>query len=421
MFGISLHPTSTTDWSNDMFEGFPKTAGRFAVAAAASIFVGGFAFTPAHAADLGGDCCADLEERVAELEATTVRKGNTKVSLTLRGQITKTLLYWDDGVDDDIYVGDHDSSGSRFMLLGSAKVNSNFEVGFYVEYDIQTNPLNDLDQVTANTTGSDIIDASDVYLFFSGPWGRLAIGRNDEATQGITEIDLGGTYVAEDPANFALRSFFVVGGAGAGDTWGGIVRFDAADGTESEIVKYDSPTIAGFTVTATWGAGSDAAGEDEQWDVALKYAQEFGAIRVAAGIGARQETTGTDAWGGSVAAIHVPTGLNVSFHYGDEDDAPGGTSDFDDEMWYVKVGVLGAWSSLGKTAIYGAYGQYDRTDFIDVRTNEVDAWTVGFLQNIDAAATELYLTYKHFDVNSTDPVIDGEELDVVFAGARIKF
>ena len=28
----------------------------------------------AFAADLGGDCCADLEERVAELEATTVDK-----------------------------------------------------------------------------------------------------------------------------------------------------------------------------------------------------------------------------------------------------------------------------------------------------------------------------------------------------------
>ena len=30
----------------------------------------------ASAADLGGDCCADLEERVATLEATTARKGN---------------------------------------------------------------------------------------------------------------------------------------------------------------------------------------------------------------------------------------------------------------------------------------------------------------------------------------------------------
>jgi hypothetical protein len=47
--------------------------------------LGGFAMmgaSPAKAADLGSDCCADLEERVAELEATTVRKGNKNVSVT---------------------------------------------------------------------------------------------------------------------------------------------------------------------------------------------------------------------------------------------------------------------------------------------------------------------------------------------------
>src|SRR5262249_51804587 len=30
---------------------------------------------PAQAADLGGDCCADFEERLGQLEATTVQKG----------------------------------------------------------------------------------------------------------------------------------------------------------------------------------------------------------------------------------------------------------------------------------------------------------------------------------------------------------
>ena len=46
--------------------------------AAAGLSAGGLA-TSANAADLGGNCCADLEERVAELEATTARKGNRKV------------------------------------------------------------------------------------------------------------------------------------------------------------------------------------------------------------------------------------------------------------------------------------------------------------------------------------------------------
>jgi hypothetical protein len=54
---------------------------RLLVAAGAALLIG--AHAPAKAADLGGDCCSDLEDRVAELEATTVRKGNKKVSVTL--------------------------------------------------------------------------------------------------------------------------------------------------------------------------------------------------------------------------------------------------------------------------------------------------------------------------------------------------
>ena len=61
----------------------------------------------ARAADLGGDCCADLEERVAELEATTVRKGNKKVSVTLYGKVNKAVLFWDDGAEKNIYAVDN--------------------------------------------------------------------------------------------------------------------------------------------------------------------------------------------------------------------------------------------------------------------------------------------------------------------------
>jgi hypothetical protein len=62
----------------EMIGGLKKTTSRLAIAAAAGLLAaaaGGYA-TQAVAADLGGNCCADLEERIAELEATTARKGN---------------------------------------------------------------------------------------------------------------------------------------------------------------------------------------------------------------------------------------------------------------------------------------------------------------------------------------------------------
>src|SRR6185312_656254 len=52
----------------DMFGGLTKTSSRIAIASALGMTLGGFLMSshPAKAADLGGDCCADLEERVAE-------------------------------------------------------------------------------------------------------------------------------------------------------------------------------------------------------------------------------------------------------------------------------------------------------------------------------------------------------------------
>jgi hypothetical protein len=109
----------------DMFGGLTKTSSRIALAAALGFTLGGVALkaTPAKAADLGGDCCADLEERVAELEATTVRKGNKKVSVTLSGWVVKSMNWWNDGDIDSFVVGDKDADlASRFAITGSATI-----------------------------------------------------------------------------------------------------------------------------------------------------------------------------------------------------------------------------------------------------------------------------------------------------------
>src|SRR5262249_57555664 len=100
-----------------------STSSRLALLAATGLFLGGVAMPSAKAADLGGDCCADLEERVAELEATTARKGNRKMSLTITGQVNKIIQYWDDGFNHGAFYGlDNTNSSSRFSFLVEAKV-----------------------------------------------------------------------------------------------------------------------------------------------------------------------------------------------------------------------------------------------------------------------------------------------------------
>ena len=118
--------------------GFPMAWGRCLLyrnllATAATVLMGSFANEPVRAADLGGDCCADLEERVAELEATTVRKGNKKVSITLYGDVNHQVLFWDDGIETNAYVENNSYKTSRFGLKGTAKIGGDWTSGYRLE------------------------------------------------------------------------------------------------------------------------------------------------------------------------------------------------------------------------------------------------------------------------------------------------
>src|SRR5215467_11972841 len=88
------------------------------------------AAVPAHAADLGSNGVADLEERVAELEATTARKGNRKVSLTISGYVNEQIQWWDDGGESNVYQGTNESDQTRFRFVGKAKIDKDWSAGY---------------------------------------------------------------------------------------------------------------------------------------------------------------------------------------------------------------------------------------------------------------------------------------------------
>src|SRR6516225_9942483 len=118
-----------------MIGGLLSNASRLALVAAAGLFVGGVAMPSAKAADLGGDCCADLEERVAELESTTARKGNRKMALTISGQVHRVIVWWDDGQSSKTFYGlDNRNSSTRLDFAGEAKVTPSNKIGFEIQF-----------------------------------------------------------------------------------------------------------------------------------------------------------------------------------------------------------------------------------------------------------------------------------------------
>ncbi|HEX5959151.1 MAG TPA: hypothetical protein VFY92_10935, partial [Hyphomicrobiaceae bacterium] len=203
-----------------MTGGLKKTACQGAVAALAGLLLH---TGTAQSADLGGNCCADLEERVAELEATTVRKGNRRVSLTLSGQVNRSLLYWNDGFQQDLYAVDNAIANSRFRMTGRATISADVTAGFHMEFDMslgaRSHQVSQIDDDGFSGSGGilggaalgdgiggagdSVIGFNQAYWYLeSKQYGRMNLGRLTGSTAGIGIIDLSNTGVVANAQPF---------------------------------------------------------------------------------------------------------------------------------------------------------------------------------------------------------------------------
>ena len=151
---------------------------RLLAAAGVAVIMGAYSDAPAKAADLGGDCCSDLEERVAEFEATRARKGNKKVSVTLYGQVNKSVLWWDDGTEKNTYVVDNNYESSRFGFKGSAKIGGDWSAGYRMEIETITAQSNLVNQFNPGDDPSfGLLNVRHSYMYLDNKrWGQVRWG-----------------------------------------------------------------------------------------------------------------------------------------------------------------------------------------------------------------------------------------------------
>jgi hypothetical protein len=414
----------------------------------------------AMAADLGGNCCADLEERVAELEATSARKGNRKVSLTVSGHVNEAVIFWNDGQERNAYVVSNNAARTRFRFNGDAKITNDITAGYLLEIGVRYANSSNRNSVAGDGTGNNGAGGNgntfdirhSAWFLDSKALGRVWVGKTSMATDGITEINLANINSGNADISGWNNGFFTRNnvGAASGVKWGALQsgwNNNVGEGDRGNTVRYISPAFAGFTVSSAWG-------EDDKMDTALRYAGEFNGVRIAAGIGYQKLTdfnngdgnngcanpggnvaisnVSCEALGMSASVMHVPTGIFVTGSYGESKDKnigalvlaaglPARIADDKNKHWSITAGIEQKWFSLGKTTLFGEYIESNTGNAIAggtlrqlaggiggdalnnsgaasfIASSEVKTWGLGLNQSIEAANADFYLHFRNFN------------------------
>jgi predicted porin len=346
---------------------------------------------------------------------------------------------------DDRAIINNSNSTSRFRFKGAAKVSEDFSAGFLMEFGVGG---------LSNTGG---LETRHQALYVkSKQLGTIWLGKTSEATDGIMEISL----ATSDPSTLGSLSPF---DSFLADQTGFAFNMPF-DGGRKNVIRYITPIIGGFVASASW---SDAG--DNAWDASLRYAGEFGQIRVAAGVGYRRENasalidleTGDAAsgkrefWGGSASVMHTPSGLFLDGQYGESDGLqtadlnlsklvgifdPGagaaiGVLNLNDVSVGIdakarvmggRVGIAKKAFAIGKTTAYVEYNKFELSGLgPDVAAIKPTMYGFGLAQDIDQAAMTIYFSYRHIDFDlgirdGDDNLID-DDADVFIVGSKIRF
>jgi hypothetical protein len=414
---------------------------------AAGLLAGGLSAGSASAADLGGNCCADLEERIAELEATTARKGNRKVSLTISGWVGEQVMWWDDGGEQNVYVtGLGSTLASHFKFTGQATISPGWSAGYVIHVEAMDSDSLTLNQFSQHnpsalqpnnlSSGAYSVQLLQSYWFLkSDHLGKIGVGLQSSASDNAAIlVDGSGSLVPANWVMFDYNGFLIRNSSGSlsnlnwqtvgGFCFGGGGAGGDCFGAPRDSVRYDSPTFAGFSFSAAWG-------EDDFWDVAARYSGEFNGFKLAAAAAYTQWAQDfftepgliTDPATGDAVIVppsaqfdnrwvdyfqlgayveHVPTGLWLYGAYGHIDPnsvTALGNDRAAGDTYYIKGGLRERWTPLGHTVLYGEYEKFsDATPDALVDSNmtaSTQLWGLGVVQEIDAAAMSLWLSYRH--------------------------
>ena len=288
----------------------------------------------------------------------------------ISGHLGRAIVITDSG-DTDVSHGDMGASPSRFRITASEALEGGITAGMSLEYgagnDANANP-----------------NLRQAHIYLSGDFGRLAIGQQSSATDGVAYASYNGSAA--------------LGGVEVGCDYCSADFIQAYGHVRAEGVKYTTPGIGPASVSVF----SDA---DDVWNAAINLSggAAGGAYQINAGYSDKGNGTENTVVSG---AVMLPIGMHANMAWGQTD------AD-DSDFFNFGVGYV-----AGSTAIAANYYTSDIA-------GGGDGVSVGVGQSLGDSVT-LFASYMNLSyddgTNTTadgDVAVDDENLIVI--GARIAF
>jgi hypothetical protein len=337
-----------------------------------------------------------------------MRSGGTGIELALSGQINRMLTAGYDGDKTKLYNVDNVNSSSRLRVVGSAQPTEAVRVGTNFEFEMRSNASTEVSQTDEDTGTVNFRDRVIELFAEHEELGRLTLGQGSTAYDGAAQVDLSGTTVVaySSISDLAGGLLFYDEDTDALSTTSIGDVFNNFDGPRLDRIRYDTPSVAGFTLAA------DAA-SNERWSTALRWAGKGAGLSTATAL-AYADPGGDRNWVavGSASMLHEASGLSLTLAAGGRDNQ--GRDDATNV--YGKIGWQRDFFDFG-----GTFTSIDMTRNDNVAAEGDEATSVGLfaVQTISDLGIDLYGGYRWHKLDRNGA--DFDDIHTFSLGSRIRF
>jgi hypothetical protein len=345
-----------------------------------------------------------------------IANGNDN-GVVISGAIVRSMQYIDNGLSNDWRHTDGNTDNSRLRILVSGQMTESLKVGGTWEANLPTSNRQG-NTATTGTTEGGLTSGGDTgefgfrkaeVKFSHSTMGSLSIGQGTTSSDNKPSLDSTVNNNAGMSHGGAVVIYDKTGGNHTAVTGG--AQFSSYFGGRADRLRYDTPSIGGFGL-------SGSVGEDNFYDVGLKYGASLGDLTVAAAAQYRHLSSQypNKNMGGGVAVKHA-SGLSAGAHYGKESSTDPATT-IKGSSWGVEAGyTTKAMSNLGATSFSVIYTEADETV-----SDNFEAENIGFhVAQALPAGVGVFAAYEVASFDDSNAATSLDDISVFLVGTRLKF